>query len=268
MIKSLERIGLSDVQSVYSGSEGRLWKLIMGEQIHIGGFQSSMDLAERAGIGRGMSGIDLCCCLGGGMRFLVRFRGVESMRGVDATPAMVEEGIRLCEEEGLSSQITFILGDACASGLPDSCADFIWGEDAWCYVVDKPKLISEAARMVRPAGLIAFTDWIIGSTVPSDPEMERYMSFMKFPNVLDMQGYRCLLENNGCEVLEARDTGRFHSHVDLYITMLSMQFTYDALKIIGFDKDLMDSLAGELIFIKELAHDGKIAQGLFIGRKT
>jgi len=33
-----------------------------------------MDLAEKAGIVSGMSGVDLCCCNGAGMRFLVRFR--------------------------------------------------------------------------------------------------------------------------------------------------------------------------------------------------
>jgi SAM-dependent methyltransferase len=31
-----------------------------------------------------------------------------------------------------------------------------WSEDAWCYVADKPKLIAEAVRMVRPGGVIAF----------------------------------------------------------------------------------------------------------------
>ena len=39
-------IGLSDVQAVYDGPEGKLWKLIMGEQIHAGGFGSSMELAK------------------------------------------------------------------------------------------------------------------------------------------------------------------------------------------------------------------------------
>ena len=52
-MQSLSEIHLSDVQAVYSGPEGRLWELLMGEQIHIGGFQSSMDLAQRAD----MSGI-------------------------------------------------------------------------------------------------------------------------------------------------------------------------------------------------------------------
>ena len=52
-MKATEDIGLADVQAVYSGPEGDLWELIMGEQIHIGGFASSMDLAERAGIAAG-----------------------------------------------------------------------------------------------------------------------------------------------------------------------------------------------------------------------
>ncbi len=75
-MKSVPQIRLSDVQAVYSGPEGRLWELLMGEQIHIGGFQSSMDLAQRAGIGTAARGIDLCCATGAGMRFLVRFLNV------------------------------------------------------------------------------------------------------------------------------------------------------------------------------------------------
>jgi hypothetical protein len=35
------------------------------------------------------------------------------------------------------------------SRLPDGSADFVWGEDAWCYVADKPRLIHEAARIAR-----------------------------------------------------------------------------------------------------------------------
>jgi len=52
-------ITLKSVQSVYSGPEGDLWELVMGEQIHVGGFQSSMDLAEKAAIGAGLHGRSL-----------------------------------------------------------------------------------------------------------------------------------------------------------------------------------------------------------------
>ena len=65
----------------------------------------------------------------------------------------------------------------------------------------------------------------------------------------------------------AEDTGRFARYVDLYLNMLNMQLTYDALRIIGFDSALMESLAAEMNFMRELAHAGKIAQGRFIARK-
>ena len=99
-MKTIKNIGLENVQAVYSGPEGDLWELVMGEQIHIGGFQSSMDLAKRAGIGAGMQGVDLCCCSGAGMRFLVKFCGVASMRGVDATAKVVERGRQRCQAAG------------------------------------------------------------------------------------------------------------------------------------------------------------------------
>ena len=67
--------------------------------------------------------------------------------------------------------------------------------------------------------------------------------------------------------MAAEDTGRFAPHVDLYLDMLNMQLTYDALRIIGFDAALMESLGAEMNFMRDLAHAGKIAQGRFVARK-
>ncbi len=267
-MKSVDNIGLKDVQAVYSGPEGRLWELIMGEQIHIGGLVSSMDLAQRAGVGAPMSGIDLCCCNGAGMRFLVRMQDAAKMTGVDATETVVESGRRRCKAEGLADEIDFVLADVCDSGLDEACADFVWGEDAWCYVQDKAKLISEAARMVKAGGTIAFTDWVEGPAGLNDEEAERFMKFMKFPNVQDIAGYRGLLEANGCAVVVAEDTGRFGPCVDLYLDMVGKQLTYDVLKIIGFDNDMLQAIAGEMTFMQGLAHAGKIAQGIFVAKKN
>ena len=266
-MKSVEGIGLADVQAVYGGPEGRLWELIMGEQIHIGGFVSSMNLAETAKIGAGMKGVDLCCCNGAGMRFLVRFRNVAGMTGVDATETVIEQGRQRCKQAGLADRIQFTLADVCRSGLKSGSADFVWGEDAWCYVVDKARLIAEAARIVRPGGTIAFTDWVESDKGLSQAEAERYLRFMKFPSVHTIGGYRDLLKANGCDMVVAKDTGRFAPYVDLYLNMLGMQLTYDALKIIGFDQSLMQAMAGEMAFMQQLAHAGKIAQGLFAARK-
>lgn len=266
-MKSAPQIHLKDVQAVYSGPEGRLWELLMGEQIHLGGFQSSMDLAKRAGISAGLAGADLCCCTGAGMRFLVHFLNVSRMTGVDATAAMLQLGERRCAEEGFADRISFVEADACNTGLPSDMFDFVWGEDAWCYVEDKPRLIAEAARLLKPSGKIAFTDWMEGPAGLTEPEAARYMAFMKFPNVLTLDEYASLLKTNGCAVRVAHDTGRFADCMQLYLGMVEKQLTFDALKIIGLSTALAQTLLEEMRFIQSLATGGKIIQGLVVAEK-
>ncbi len=267
-MKCVEGIDLSKVQAVYTGPEGDLWELIMGEQIHLGGFTSSQDLAAKASISAGQTGVDLCCCNGAGMRFLVRFYEVDQMHGVDATAKVVERGRARCEQEGMTDRTTFTIADACDSGLVSDSADFVWGEDAWCYVTDKARLIAEAVRICKSDGTLAFTDWIEGPSGLNAQEAERFLSFMKFPNIQDLAGYRDLLEANACKLVTTEYTGRFAPCMDLYMDMLSKQLSYDALKIIGFDTGLLETLGREMAFIQDLAHAKKIAQGLFVARKT
>ena len=266
-MRSVEGIDLSKVQEVYSGPEGDLWELIMGEQIHIGGFSSSMALAGKATIGKGMKGADLCCCNGAGMRFLIRFRDVDSMIGVDATQHVIDRGIERCKAEGLSDRIQFKNANVMETRLPAEGVDFVWGEDAWCYVESKERLISEAARIVKKEGSIAFTDWVEGSMPMSDAEAERFLKFMKFPNVFGIDCYVKALKECGCEIIIAEDTGQFAPHIDLYLDMLNKQFTYDALKIIGFNMEMMQGLGAEMVFMQGLAHAKKIAQARIIARK-
>jgi SAM-dependent methyltransferase len=266
-MKTAPQIRLPDVQAVYSGAEGRLWELLMGEQIHLGGLQSSTDLAERAGIGEGQRGVDLCCATGAGMRFLLRFRQVAHMTGVDATRAMLDLGRKRAAEEGLADRLEFVEADVRASGLASGRFDFVWGEDAWCYVEDKERLIAEAARLVRPGGRIAFTDWMEGPVAMTAEEARRYLAFMKFPSVLTLAEYGGLLESSGCAIRVALDTGRFPRQVPLYLDMIERQLTYDALKIIGFDTALAGALIGEMRFLQSLAESGKIIQGLLVAHK-
>lgn len=240
----------------------------MGEQIHIGGLESSMDLARRASIPAGGCGVDLCCCLGAGMRFLLRFCKVAQMTGVDATPTVLAVARQRASVEGVTDRVMFIETNVCTTGLPGGDFDFVWGEDAWCYVEDKPKLIAEAARLLKPGGSVAFTDWMEGTTPMTPEEAKRYLAFMKFPSILTLEEYGVQLQSSGCEVRVAHDTGRFPKFVPLYLDMIERQLTYDALKIIGFDQPLAAAIIGEMRFLQSLAEAGKIIQGLIVARKS
>jgi sarcosine/dimethylglycine N-methyltransferase len=261
------KVTLADVEQVYDGPEGRLWQLIMGEQIHVGGFASSMVLADKAGITSEMLGIDLCCCLTGGMRFLVKNYGCE-MHGIDACATVYKKGLELIEEEGLGDKIKYIPGDVTNIKLGDGVYDFVWGEDAWCYVMDKEALIKEAVRIVKRGGKIAFTDWVEGPEGLADDEANRINTFMKFPYLESPGGYVGLLEQNGCVVDSVEDlTGEFAEYVDLYIDMLTKQLTFDALRIIGGDIEMLQAMGAEMAFMSEMAHAGKMGRCRIIATK-
>ena len=266
-MKHLSAIHERNVKDVYSGPEGDLWELVMGQQIHIGGLASSLGLASRAEIGAEMRGVDLCCCSGAGMRFLLRFRNVAHMVGVDFCEKVIAQGERRMRDEGLADRAEFVMADVCATGLPDQSFDFVWGEDAWCYVADKAALIAEAARLTAPGGIIAFTDWVEGPRAMTVEEAGRFMGFMKFPSLATVEDYSKLLEENGCEVQAAEDTTRFARHIELYINMLDLQLTYDALRIVNFNMGLMDAMGKEMGFMSWLAQQRKVIQGIFVAVK-
>ena len=69
-------------------------------------------------------------------------------------------------------------------------------------------MIAEAARIVRPGGMIAFTDWVEGRAELSDSEAQRFLGMMTFANFEDIAGYVNLLSASGCDVKVAKDTSR------------------------------------------------------------
>jgi SAM-dependent methyltransferase len=202
------------------------------------------------------------------MRALVRFCSVARMVGVDATEQVVERGRETCRREGFDDRISFVLGDACATGLAAGAADFVWGEDAWCYVERKDALIVEAARLLPPGGTIAFTDWVEGPAGLSCAEAKRLLRHMRFPNILAVSDYRDLLLDAGFGVEVAQDTGRFAPHFSLYREIVTRQLTYDALKAVGFNAARMEALERERDFIAEIAREAKLIQAMFVARRS
>lgn len=159
-------------------------------------------------------------------------------------------------------------GDATATDLPDGQADFVWGEDAWCYVVDKPGLVAEAVRLTRPGGVIAFTDWVEGPAGLSDDEAEHVLQTMTFPSLFGVDTYRELFESQGCEVVVARDTGRFGPAFALYAEIVRRQLAFDAFELLAFNQDVVQIVVEQLSGLGRLGGEGKLAQVQFVARRA
>ncbi|MFZ2658447.1 MAG: methyltransferase domain-containing protein, partial [Victivallales bacterium] len=184
------------------------------------------------------------------------------------TARMINEARKRTDAEGMSRQIQMKLGDVTSIPWPEKSFDLVWGEDAWCYVVDKEKLVQEAYRVLEEGGKIAFTDWIEGSSGLSDSEASRINTFMKFPYMETRKGYEKILKDAGFKIEVSDDlTADFADHISLYIKMLTEQFTFDALKIIGNDMELFGQMGGEMVFMEEMARKGKFGRCRMIAVK-
>jgi ubiquinone/menaquinone biosynthesis C-methylase UbiE len=255
---------LEDVQGVYEGPVGVLWEMLMGEQIHVGGPKETDILAEKANITGQTHVLDICSALGGPARHLAKKYGCK-VTGLDATKKMLDEAIKRTEQENLTQLVSYEMGDSLNMPFEQGAFDVIWGQDAWCYVTDKKKLLSEAARVIKPGGTIAFTDWIQTSTM-GNGEWEALNKFMVFPYMETLNGYEKLLEETGFEVIEKEDLSEdFAKHCHFYQEKLRNELKPSIIKQYG--SDLFEAADSGLGMWVAAADQGKVGRGRWIAKK-
>lgn len=83
--------------------------------------------------------------------------------------------------------------------LASSHYDVLIGQESWLHIPDKEALISECARVLKPDGVVAFTDVVAKSHLDPGTE-ERLAAEMHRANIASTETYVALLERNGCVV--------------------------------------------------------------------
>jgi SAM-dependent methyltransferase len=211
--------------------------------------------------------VDLCCCSGAGLRFLAKLHGLAGGIGVDMTGEVLRQGAERNRRDGVAERIRFVQADATATGLPSASADLVWGEDAWCYVPERAALVAEAARLLKTGGTLACTDWCWGARRPAPAEADRFLAFMKFPELFSAADYAAACTAAGLRVELCEDTGRFAPAIERYLADVTIQRTWDALAIIGFDQAMAQAIVGEMQHALALAKAGMLAQVMVVARK-
>ena len=213
---------VNDVSEVYAGPGGKLWELLMGEQIHVGGAEQTDILAKKIGLdkaGADLTLLDICSALGGPARHLAEKYGINVV-GLDITPEIVEEAKKRTEGKPYANKIEYRLGSALDIPAHSNSFEVVWGQDAWCYIRDKNRLIEEVNRVLKPKGTLAFTDWIWGPVKPDDAVADFLMEFMVFPDLQTLDGYAKLIKGVKMKLIEKEDLGYdFAEHMDVYIVM-------------------------------------------------
>jgi ubiquinone/menaquinone biosynthesis C-methylase UbiE len=238
--------------------------MLMGEQIHVGGEKETDILAEKAGISKDTYILDVCSALGGPARHLVKKYGCK-ITGLDATQKMIDEAIKRTENENLSNLIDYNFGNALDMPYKANTFDVIWGQDAWCYITDKNRLISESYRVLKPNGIIAFTDWIqVGNM--NEQEWESLNGFMAFPYMETLDGYHNILKQNGFEIIEKEDLSPdFAKHCHMYQSMLRNDLKNGIVENYGAEMfEIADNGLNQWV---KAADERKVGRGRVIARK-
>ena len=141
--------------------------------------------------------------MGGPARYLAHHCGCR-VTGLDLTASRHESAVRLTQLVGLEHLVDFRLGNALEMPFADGSFDVVIGQEAFCHVPDKPRLIAECARVAKPGGVIAFTD-ILRRAALTRGYVRPPRREMTFLSLESLDGYAALLTANVCRVVAQDD---------------------------------------------------------------
>jgi sarcosine/dimethylglycine N-methyltransferase len=173
------------------------------DQDHYGGVAANDVLARCAHIGIGTTVVDLCAGLGGPARYLAHRYGAD-VTGIELTPARVIGATELTRRVGLDGQVRVLQGDVMDLPLPDASQDAVVSQEALLHVPDLARTFSEAHRVLRPGGRMAFTNWIIHRQL-SEAQRQLLWDGMAAATLIGIDGHAELLRRAGFEIEAIED---------------------------------------------------------------
>ncbi len=135
------------------------------DQLHARGFDATVEMAEALSIRRDDSILDLGSGLGGPARYLAD-RYNCTVVGVDLTPSFVRAAATLAHSLKARGNVSFVCGSALELSFPDQAFDIVWTQHAAMNITNRSLFYSEARRVLRTGGKLAFYDVLEGGSAP------------------------------------------------------------------------------------------------------
>ena len=178
-------------------------ELFPHDQDHYGGLAATDELARGAQVNNGSRVADFCAGLGGTVRYLAHKYGAD-VTGIELTPARVAGAQELTKRVGLQETARVIEGNVLEVPLADASVDAVVSQEAFCHVPDVKKALTEAFRILRKDGRLAFTDWMANEPLTAD-DAQLMWDGMAIQPLRSISDYCHLVESSGLGVLSATD---------------------------------------------------------------
>ena len=173
------------------------------DQDHYGGTAATDRLIAEAAVRPDDVVVDVCSGMGGPACYLAWKTGCD-VTGLDLTASRVEGATELTRLAGMSDRVRFAHGNALAMPFADASFTLAIAQEAFAHVPDKPRLVAECARVLRPAGRLVLSD-ILHRGMLSAQDMQRLFDGMAFSEIATVERYTELLRARGLEVVRVTD---------------------------------------------------------------
>ena len=173
------------------------------DQDHYGGTAATDRLIAEAAVRAGDVVLDVCSGMGGPARYLAWKTGCD-VTGLDLTASRVEGATELTRAAGLSGSVRFVHGDALAMPFEDASFSLAIAQESFAHIPNKPRLLGECARVLRPRGRLVFSDILHRGNLSAE-DGKRLYDGMAFSEITTAEGYAAQLRACGMEIVRVVD---------------------------------------------------------------
>ena len=250
--KNYNKLGIEIIETIYTD-----------DYLSIGGTASTEELAALAGVTQHSRILEIGSGVGGPALHLAATFDCHVV-GLDLVKTNVEEANRRAKERKLNHLTSFQQGDALSMTFPSGSFDIVWGQDAWCHIPDKAKLIEKIGNVLTSGGLVAFTDWIETGPITGKPR-EDILAAMAAPDIATLDEYKSYLENNGCKIVHQENvSGVF---VDQYKKIMSRLIEMKETLSEQFSPKIFEIVVERNNYILEAFQSGALGGGRVVAQK-
>lgn len=126
--------------------------------------------------------LDIGCGTGGAEVVLARDFDAQTITGIDVEPQLTERTDKLIARKGLSGKVKIMLVDPGPLEFANDEFDIVFSKDSMIHIPDKAAIFREILRVLKPGGVFAGSDWLVGENADSMPEWQsvRKLSHLDF----------------------------------------------------------------------------------------
>jgi phosphoethanolamine N-methyltransferase len=169
-------IETADTEPEYDDTAIRFLEALWGDGYLSPGGPEEVDRVVEGLSLEGKTILDIGCGSGGIALHLVERHGAARATGFDVEHPVIEAASRRAAARGLGQRASFIQGPPGPLPFMDRSFDVVFSKDALLHVPDKDALFAEIFRVLKPGGVFAASNWMIGHDGEPSSEMKAYVA--------------------------------------------------------------------------------------------